>query len=357
MKKYTVFLILMSLLIGRSVYAQDSCITALPFCSGQLYEYNLATGVAAPTGPNYGCLGSQASPFWISVYVTAPGDIDITGAGVDLADNPLDIDFIYWGPFPSLSGVCYGQLDAAHIVGCDYSTNNLIDFNIVGATAGSYYIAMISNYSGQPAVITYTQTAGSGLASCILPCVFNGLTASPSACDSADNTYNVSGFMQFSNPPATGTLTVFGSCGGSQTFTAPFVSPINYTLSGLASDGSNCFVSAIFSDGNPCSLNQAYTAPAVCNPNVGVGELSNLLEFTMMPNPSDGIVSLHINGKSDHTTLTITDISGRTVAREELGEINGKFEKQMNLSAFSKGIYFVRVSSPEQSSIQKLIYR
>lgn len=356
MKRITLLFTILYVFTCQISKAQDSCLTAVPFCTGTAYNFYLNTGITAPVGPNYGCLGSQASPLWFSVNVTSPGDVFITGYGLDTFDNAVDIDFIYWGPFASLSGVCYSQLDAAHIMGCDYSTSNLINVSIPSATAGSFYIAMISNYAAVPAFISYEQTSGSGAASCVVPFSFSSLTASPSVCNITDNTYNVSGAMNFISPPTTGTLTVFGSCGGSQTFTPPFSSPLNYSFNGLASNGATCFVTAIFSAESSSSLTQMYSAPAICNPFLGVNENVSGVHLTVAPNPTDGMVDVFMEALATDAVVQLTDISGRLVFKEFYQTGNGNYHKQLDLSTFSKGVYFVKIASESGSTTQKIIY-
>jgi hypothetical protein len=358
MKKNIALFLAFSLFGFHLIKAQDSCMTAVPFCTGTLYGFNTMPGIAAPSGPDYGCLGSESSPLWFSIHVTSAGPLTITGQGLDSSDNALDIDFIYWGPFSSLSGVCYTQLDAAHILGCDYTTSNLINVDIPFASSGSYYMVMISNYAGIPANISYAQTAGSGVASCVAPCSFVSMTATPGACNPATNTYSVTGTMTFANPPATGTLTVFGSCGGSQSFSPPFSSPMNYTFSGLGADGSSCFVTALFSANSSCNINQVYTAPALCNPSLSVTENAAALSgLKIDPNPSTGLFNLAFNaGSLSDISIAITDISGRIVYRELLANYSGAYAKQVDLTAFDKGIYFVRISSEKGSFTRKIIY-
>jgi Secretion system C-terminal sorting domain len=355
MKKISL-LFFTTLLVTTLSKAQDSCLTAVPFCTGNSYGFTMNTGIPAPIGPDYGCLDSQASPLWFSVYVSAPGDILITGNGVDSMDNAIDVDFIYWGPFASTTGICYAQLDAAHVLGCDYSTSNLINVSILGATVGSYYMVMVSNYSGLPALLSYTQTGGVGVASCALPCSFTALTALPTVCNFADNTYSVSGTMNFLNPPTTGTLTVYGSCGGSQTFTAPFASPLNYTLTGLSSDSNTCFISAIFSASLGCSLNQTYLAPPVCNPSLGIGENNKSMELTIAPNPSNGLFQLNCTKLNADVSISITDVVGRIVYAENNVKNTGSIKKEIDLTAFNKGIYFVKISSEKGILTKKIIY-
>ncbi|MEM6317603.1 MAG: DUF11 domain-containing protein, partial [Bacteroidota bacterium] len=90
-------------------------------------------------------------------------------------------------------------------------------------------------------------------------------TVNAGTCDSATNTYDVTGDITFTNAPATGTLTV--AIGGfQQTFAAPFTAPQAYTLTGLVADGSNHTVSVSFSDEVACSYVESYVAPGGCDP-------------------------------------------------------------------------------------------
>jgi hypothetical protein len=355
MKKHILILFSTILLNSLNLKAQDSCITALPFCTGTAYDYDAPTGFPAPGGPDYGCLGSVANPFWFSIEVVVPGAITITGSALDFATvpTPIDVDFIYWGPFPTLSGACYTMLDASHILGCDYSGSNLINISIPAALPGEFYIAMISNYADETGNIHYEQTAGSGTTACGYSCSFVSLTASPSVCDSADNSYSVSGSVVFNNAPSTGTLTIFGSCGGSQTFNAPFTSPTAYTLSGLPSNASSCFVAAGFSDDGTCSINKIYTSPAVCNSN-SIDEKA-ITELKLSPNPSNGIFDLSFASVSQDISIFITDVLGRTIYQETQRNVSGFYKKQMDISANGKGLYFVKILGENGSYTQKII--
>lgn len=113
---------------------------------------------------------------------------------------------------------------------------------------------------------TCTLTQGyTAPAPCLVTCSITALTATPSACDPATNNYSVTGSISFVNPPATGTLTVSSSCGGTvQILNAPFTSSLAYALNGLSSNGSACIVTAVFSADPTCTLTQNYTAPASC---------------------------------------------------------------------------------------------
>ncbi|CAN5432309.1 hypothetical protein BH10BAC1_BH10BAC1_02860 [soil metagenome] len=349
------FLILFAFVASANhLKAQDSCLTAMPLCTGTAYDFDSPTSIAAPGGPNYGCLGTVANPTWFSIEIGAPGSMTITGNGLDFSATPapIDIDYIFWGPYTSLSGVCYTGLDAAHIVVCDYSGSNLINITIPSALPGQFYIGMVSNYANVSGNIHIEQTGGTATTACGSGCSFSSLTALPTSCDSSDNTYSVSGTLVVYNVPSAGTLTVFGSCGGSQTFTAPFVSPINYTLSGMSSNGASCFVSAAFSN-DSCSINKLYTAPAVCN-STAIQEFS-FQEFSISPNPSNGIFELSFESAAPQMNLYITDILGKVIYTEIFSNSKGLIKKKIDISQFKKGLYFVRMISEAGSFSEKII--
>ena len=356
MKKYFFLFLFAFILNANHAAAQDSCITALPLCTGTAYDFDSSTGVAAPSGPDYGCLGSVANPIWFTVEIGSPGSMTITGNGLDFSTvpAPIDIDYIFWGPYTSLSGVCYTGLDAAHILTCDYSGSNLINISIPSALPGQFYIGMISNYANVSGNIHYEQTGGTASTSCGSGCSFSTMTAIPTSCDSSDNTYSVSGTIVVYNVPASGSLTVFGSCGGSQTFTAPFVSPINYTLAGLSSNGASCFVSAAFSN-DSCSITKPYTAPAICNAS-SIQEYS-FNEFSISPNPSNGIVNVSFEQvRNQAISIEVLDIFGRKVLVQNLPQVVGKHTEMLDLTPFNKGIYFVRIVGENGSETRKIIY-
>ena len=78
-------------------------------------------------------------------------------------------------------------------------------------------------------------------------------------CPSA--TYNTTGTLTFTTPPTTGTLTITDCNGNNQVLTPPFVSPLNYTITGQNADGLACDVIAVFSDQTTCTNSVNYTAP------------------------------------------------------------------------------------------------
>ncbi|MBK7224386.1 MAG: hypothetical protein IPH96_02755 [Saprospiraceae bacterium] len=80
-----------------------------------------------------------------------------------------------------------------------------------------------------------------------------------------NNQYTLTGVVTFTDPPMSGKLFITVPGGGSQMITGPFVSPINYSISGLVSDGMTHTVTATFELDTACSKSTTYSAPISCN--------------------------------------------------------------------------------------------
>ncbi|MFT6922019.1 MAG: gliding motility-associated-like protein [Crocinitomicaceae bacterium] len=104
-------------------------------------------------------------------------------------------------------------------------------------------------------------------------CSIDAVFSIATACNPLDNTFSVNGTVEFTLPPATGTLVVEDCNGNQSTIAAPFVSPWNYTIAGILSDGTtNCAVTAFFSDDPTCTLTSApYDNPNSCVCSVDAG--------------------------------------------------------------------------------------
>lgn len=134
--------------------------------------------------------------------------------------------------------------------------NSPMNYNLTGLTANGGPCSVTASFSATTCTQSQNFTAPAACG-----CVISALSATPSAC--ANNLYNVTGNITFSAAPTTGTLTVSG-CGGSQTYSAPFVSPLAYNFTGLTANGANCNVTATFSALPACTRTQSYPAPAAC---------------------------------------------------------------------------------------------
>jgi gliding motility-associated-like protein len=306
------------------------CSDANPFCTTITYNFPNSTNTSAPSGPNYGCLGSQPNPIWYYMQVSDPGSFQITLAqttGANGTGTGIDVDFAMWGPFTSLTAGCNSVMAGAAPIQCSFSTafTETVGIGLPGgtgtgastpppATAGSVYIVLITNFNGGSGYISFNQTGGTGVADCsiVTPCDITNLTATPGACNPATNTFNLTGSITFVEPPTTGTLTVTSSCGGTQTFNAPFASPTNYTLSNLAANGAACTVTATFSADNTCTRTQTFTAPPPCLPCNMTGITTNVGACNPANNQYAVSGNISFTNPPATGTLTITNSCGGT---------------------------------------------
>jgi gliding motility-associated-like protein len=168
-----IFLQILLLSISSFGYAQGStCNSAEPFCTGTGDIFSNTTGAGnAQSGPNYGCLGSTPNPSWFFMQVGSAGNINLTIEQTTSGGNGLDVDFICWGPFSDLTGVC-SQLTGGNIEDCSYSIQWVETVNITNAQVGEFYVVLITNYSNSSGTIDFQQTSGSGQADCDIlnPC-------------------------------------------------------------------------------------------------------------------------------------------------------------------------------------------
>jgi len=265
----------------QSCLSTNNCVVDA-FCTGNTYTFpagvNQTDANITYPGNNYNCLASSPNPAWYYMEIDQPGTLDINMTN----SSGVDIDFILWGPYTSYANAMtycnnFGNATSGSnintVVDCSFSTAATETANIANAQTGEVYILLITNFSNTATNITFN---GSGTAttdcSIVTPtCNFTGITGTVSACNGTNNTYSINGTVSYTDPPTTGTLTLTNSCGGTQTFNAPFGSTQNYTFSGLNANGTGCTITASFSADPSCTATLTYTAPPSCTCPAEVG--------------------------------------------------------------------------------------
>ena len=92
MKK--IFGTILFVIFANTIFAQATCNTALPFCTGTNYTFPASTNTPAPTGANFGCLWTQPNPAFYFLEIDNPGNITINIQGLGVPNGTEDIDFI-----------------------------------------------------------------------------------------------------------------------------------------------------------------------------------------------------------------------------------------------------------------------
>jgi hypothetical protein len=80
--------------------------------------------------------------------------------------------------------------------------------------------------------------------------------------------------------------------------------------------------------------------------------------LVIYPNPSTGIIHLTINNlEGKKVELSVLNVIGSVMYRETLTELNERYTKTLDLSKFANGLYYVKLDSPNNSQMCKLVIR
>jgi hypothetical protein len=131
------------------------------------------------------------------------------------------------------------------------------------------------------------------------------------------------------------------------TFSGPGVSS-NQLDPSVAGNGAHT-VTYVYTDSSNCSASA--TTSITVDACVGIIENAST-PFTMFPNPSNGNVTLNLNYST--SLVEVVDVLGSTVSTQRYSNAG---QVQLNMNDAAEGIYFVRVTSGNEKSVQKLIIR
>lgn len=157
-----------------------SCQTAQSFCTSTTPSTvpNITGQPSIGGSGTFGCLLTVPNPTYYYLQIQNSGGIQITISQSTPGGAPLDVDFIVWGPFNNLNASCTG-LSSSNIIDCSYLPAAVEVADIPGATAGQYYLFLVTNFSNQPGAITYQQTGGTGSSNCNIVCTLSAGNSSP----------------------------------------------------------------------------------------------------------------------------------------------------------------------------------
>ncbi|NVN96130.1 MAG: T9SS type A sorting domain-containing protein [Bacteroidetes bacterium] len=82
---------------------------------------------------------------------------------------------------------------------------------------------------------------------------------------------------------------------------------------------------------------------------------NDLLDFKIYPNPSNGIILIEKDFLSEKSELQLYSLQGKIIYSEYINNINNHLIKEINLTTFPKGIYFVKISNNQFVKVEKVI--
>jgi gliding motility-associated-like protein len=161
------------------------CSDASAFCGETGLVYTNSVGV--PSYGSIGCLGTSPNPSWYFMQVSQSGNLNFQISQVNAAGTGIDVDYIIWGPFTpaEFATSCNDLYDFPdgnttipnNVASCSYSFVSVENFTITNAVINDIYIVLITNFSGNPGTVTFTQTnlngTGAGSTNCDIVCTNN----------------------------------------------------------------------------------------------------------------------------------------------------------------------------------------
>jgi hypothetical protein len=91
-----------------------------------------------------------------------------------------------------------------------------------------------------------------------------------------------------------------------------------------------------------------------------VGETENIQKqpiVNIYPNPSQGLFNVSITNCPGKVDMAVMNLQGQVVYTDVLSSIGVTISKQLNISGFAKGIYFIRLTSEHETWMEKVVLR
>lgn len=105
---------------------------------------------------------------------------------------------------------------------------------------------------------------------------------------------------------------------------------------------------SIYFDFNPAIVTNTFNTEFVTT--MSISEF-NGAEFVAYPNPTKGLINFASKNTSTIQTISITDISGKTILKQNFASTNAT----MDIAHLMSGIYFLAVESNDQKSVIKVV--
>jgi photosystem II stability/assembly factor-like uncharacterized protein len=89
---------------------------------------------------------------------------------------------------------------------------------------------------------------------------------------------------------------------------------------------------------------------------IGVEEIENNFNLTVFPNPTNGLLTVNFySGKNENVNLAIFDILGKELFSEKDIYSSGSFTKQLDISQYKSGVYFVKLQNKNGRIVKKIV--
>ena len=89
---------------------------------------------------------------------------------------------------------------------------------------------------------------------------------------------------------------------------------------------------------------------------ITAGDINLGPKLNVYPNPTDGIININfVSEELDNFEITVIDAFGNLVSKEEKQNFVGEYTKQVDLSAYSRGIYLVQIKTQDSFVSKRIV--
>jgi hypothetical protein len=127
------------------------------------------------------------------------------------------------------------------------------------------------------------------------------------------------------------------------------------STTGLAYDEQYLTVDVVNAEG--CTSSSAVTVIFDFDACVGIDETAIAQHFRIYPNPSNGYFNIEVEGLDGETEITVLNINGIEIYQETVFLNKESFLHELNLSSFSKGMYYIRFVNTQFMHAEKILIR
>ncbi len=106
------------------------------------------------------------------------------------------------------------------------------------------------------------------------------------------------------------------------------------------------------SGGCTFSTTQTVTVTSICT---GIQNVAFENNVSVLPNPSNGNITITVNGADDNINIMVYNILGQTVKSYTSTDVAAVFNKNMDLNDLSGGTYLVKIQTGSKIATKKLV--
>ncbi len=341
---------------------QSYCVSAIP--SATYYNWDVPTSLGTISGTSTGtCINVNILPLALAGTITVKAGNDCGLALIPSASIAVTINSL-----PSAAGVITGLSTTVctGVTGLQYSVPT-----ISGASSYLWSYTPATAFTGSSTTNAITLAAGNtagavtlsvkGHNSCgdgaayNLPMTILSAPAQPTIVDMNPTTLPRPANTKYYR------ATPFDA-GSTYTWTLTPNNTVLYTLIPYVTtdtislnfnkDSNYCTTLTVKAQ-NQCGSSVSSTGSQICV--VGINEWVNNLNYHIYPNPTHGLLNIEMNGINENLELAIINIQGEIIKTESISRTSSIFKKEIDLSAYSRGIYFVKIIGKEFVKVEKIV--